>query len=201
MTRRASPPSSGACWGVEPVRRALVGLTVAAAASAATAWTIPTLSPPAAGLRQARAAAPRSRASVPAFAVSLRAPGALATAEAHTLRHDVRTCARPPRRASCVLMALEHAGAGAKLNGVILTAIAAIPAAAGCRAALAALLAPMTTLAYLAVDGTRSTPWPAEVRADARAAARVAGAVIAAAAATRRLGDCAPRRAGPQLVA
>jgi len=186
---------------VEPVRRALLGLTVAAAVSAAAAWTIATLSAPAGGSRPPPAAVRGSPPSEDGFAVSLRALGAIATDQAHTLRRAVRACARRPRRASCVIVALQQAGAGAKLNGVILNAIAALPSAAGCRAALAVLGATMATLAYLAVDGTRSTPWPAQVRADARAAARVAGRVIAAAADTRRVGDCAPRRAGPQLVA
>jgi hypothetical protein len=123
---------------------------------------------------------------------------AIAAQQAGTLRRELRRC-EPLRarqaRTRCEQMALAHVAAGAKLNAIILRAGG--PSAAGSECArLAARLAGLAgTLAFLGVEAGRSTPWPDQVSADARAALRVAGRIRRVA----RPGACTPGMDGPRV--
>jgi hypothetical protein len=123
---------------------------------------------------------------------------AIAAGQARTLRSDVRHCAR--RRGAevqtrCDFHALARAAAGAKLNGVILGSAAPDVRGRACARMASRLRGFMGAIAYLAVDGTRSRLWPGQVRADARAAASVAGHVGRVA----RPGRCTPGADGPSV--
>jgi hypothetical protein len=140
--------------------------------------------------------APRDRASRgTGSAAALRSVARIAAEQAGALRGEVRHCTRipaAPERTRCDHMALAHAAAAAKLNAVILSAARerVSPPCARMAARMGGLL---SALAFIAVDGTRSLPWPRQVRASARAAARVAIRLGRAA----RPAACVPGAGGP----
>jgi hypothetical protein len=142
---------------------------------------------------------PAHAVSVLGASVAVRRVSAIAVRQARDVHRDVRRCEHLPdtaARAPCDRMALARAGAGARLNAIVLRAAApgARTATGPCARASARLAGLMGTLAYLAVDGTRSAPWPAAVRADARAAAAVSARIGRLAA-----GDaCVPGARGPR---
>jgi hypothetical protein len=172
------------------MRRSLVAIVAAAACTAATAWSLPERSQPSGAPRVAYEGA-GSRGDVAATAVPLGRLGAIAAGQAQTLLREIRACGRPAPSGRCLVLALGHASAGAKMNGVILAAARPGLEAQRCRRALDRLGAMMATIAYLGVDAAHSGPWPAEVRADARAAAVVARRMGGVAAAAGRLRRCA----------
>jgi hypothetical protein len=114
---------------------------------------------------------------------SLRGISAVAAGQARELRAGVRRCAvqRGTARGTCATILLAHAGAGAKLNGIVLRAIAARLPPGPCMLAAGRLAGLVSTIAGIATDGTRGAAWqPAVSWAAARAAARAGGRVIAA---------------------
>jgi hypothetical protein len=117
-----------------------------------------------------------------AAVVELHGIAAIAADQARTLRREVRRCAAGSERGRCATLALAHAGAGAKLNGVVLHALVARLPPGPCVSAAGRLGGFMSTISYLAVEGSRGAAWhPAETWGAARAVARVGGRVIAAA--------------------
>jgi hypothetical protein len=114
---------------------------------------------------------------------SLHAIAAIAASEARSLRAGVRRCATRDGRArgTCAALPLARAGAAAKLNGIVLRAIAARLPDGPCMRAAGRLAGLVSTIAAIAVDGSRGAAWwPGEAWASARAASRVGARVIAA---------------------
>jgi hypothetical protein len=125
---------------------------------------------------------------------SLRRIAVIGAGQARTLRSDVRRCARRSARGRCARMALGHAAAGARLNGIVLDEIVARLRAGLCLRLAGRLGGLMGALAYLADDGVRSVGTPGVTWAAARAASRIGRRVIAFERGAR------PRRCGPPPV-
>jgi hypothetical protein len=164
------------------MRRALVSAAVAGAMllAAVLHFRGPAITPHAVA-----AAVPTAGGVMPDHAAlsSLRGIAAVAAQQARTLRAEVRRCRarRGPARGTCAAVPLAHAGASAKLNGIVLRAIAVRLPPGPCMGAAGRFAGLASTIAALAVDGARGAAWwPAEAWAAARAAARVGGRVIAA---------------------
>jgi hypothetical protein len=164
------------------MRRALVSAAVAGAMLFAA---VPHFRGPAVTPHAVAAAVPTESGVMPDHAAlsSLRGIEAVAAQQARTLRAEVRRCRarRGPARGTCAAVPLAHAGAGAKLNGIVLRAIAVRLPEGPCLRAAGRLAGLVSTIAAIAVESGRGAAWhPAEVWAAARAAARVGGRVIAA---------------------
>jgi hypothetical protein len=113
---------------------------------------------------------------------SLRGIADVAAGQARELRAGVRRCAarHGTERGMCATMPLAHAGAGAKLNGIVLSAIAARLPPGPCMRAAGRLAGLVSTIAGIATDGRGAAWQPAVSWAAARAAARAGARVIAA---------------------
>ena len=156
-------------------QRALAAVVVTATLGTATLLVDPAR-PPAA----ARPAGPSVRhAPTPVGPGALRDLAAIMAGQAVTLRATVRRCAPRHARGTCVLMALGHAEAGAKLSALVLLATAARLPAGPCVALAARLRNVAATVATVAGEGVHSRTWPGVTWAAARAAARVAVRVLA----------------------
>jgi hypothetical protein len=104
---------------------------------------------------------------------SLRAVAQSGVRQAQALSVAVGRCRGRSAPGQCVLVALEHAAAGAKLSGVVLHAVAARLPPGPCMTIAARLAGLASTIAYLGVDGVRDAWWPGYTWDAARAAARV----------------------------
>jgi hypothetical protein len=175
-------PLEGSGHGVgPPMRRALVSAAVAGAMllAAVLHFRAPAEVPHAVAAAVPTADVMPDRAALS----SLRDIRAVAAGQARELRSGVRRCAarRGPARGTCATQSLAHAGAGAKLNGIVLRAIAARLPPGPCMRAAGRLAGLVSTIAGIAVDGARDAAWqPAAAWAAARAAARAGGRVIEA---------------------
>jgi hypothetical protein len=110
---------------------------------------------------------------------ALRDLAAIMAGQAVTLRAAVHQCAPHRARGACVLLALGHAEAAAKLNGLVLRATAQRLPAGPCVALVRRLGSVAATVAAVAGEGVHSRTWPGATWAAARAAARVGARVLA----------------------
>jgi hypothetical protein len=110
---------------------------------------------------------------------ALRANARIGAQQARTLRAAVRRCRGRPAPGPCVLVALEHAAAGAKLNAIVLRAVAARLRPGPCMTIDLRLAGLASTIAYLAVEGVRSMSWPGATWAAAGASVRAGARIIA----------------------
>jgi len=110
---------------------------------------------------------------------AIRDVAAIMAGQAVTLRAAVHRCAPRRARGTCVLMALGHAEAGAKLSALVLRATLGRLPLGPCIAVTRRLGGVAATVAALAGEGVHSRTWPGVTWAAARAAARVGGRVAA----------------------
>jgi hypothetical protein len=163
------------------MRRALVAAGLAGATFAVLSVLVLSASPTQPRFADAAKATAPDMMPDRAAVVSLHGIGAIAADQARTLRREVRRCAAGAGRGRCATLALAHAGAGARLNGVILHALVERLPPGPCMSAAGRLGGLMSTIAYLAGEGSRGAAWHlAETWGAARAAARVGRRVIAA---------------------
>jgi hypothetical protein len=178
------------------MRLVLAALVLAGALSAATVSFAPerASTPVAPRVVAPSQTAPARPMPDAAARLSLRRIAVIAAGQARTLRRSVRRCARPRSPGRCSFMALARAAAGARLNSFILRQIVLRLPPGGCRGFAGRLGGLMGALFYVAEEGVRGITTAGAIRAAARAASRVDGAVIAFA---RR---APPRRCGASPV-
>jgi hypothetical protein len=150
------------------------------------------------------AATPAPDRMTAAGMVSLRALQHVVRGQAGRLRSEVAHCAHRPRSASsavrpgrsrrqCLFMALVHAGAGARLNVVILAALARDVAAGACQRRLGRYASLIGALHLIARDAAqRSFEAPEGLPSAARSSVRLAADGAAAGTGPQWHADCAP---------